>query len=164
MEEMIHDPNRKDRREFYAGGLFICALAVILLVMDPTLAAVAVAAVFGGLLIIFTGIIGRPYVMLDRNGMTFRLLFRMRFCAWAQVRQAGIRDTRAKKAAAEYRFPLVILLPGETSDPLVRDLFQTVLLPNRKEVREFVTAHYGPLDFNETDGLNDWEKRYLGFD
>ena len=76
--------------------------------------------------------------------------------------QVGIRNTKATKVPVEYLFVLVIVIPGPYRHPLLRDAFQSLLVPNQPEIRKFVAAHYGPLDFDDTDTLNNWEKRYYG--
>ena len=163
MEQTINDPNRSDRWSYFGMGGFICTLSLVLPFTNPALPGVGFAALFGGLFIISIGVFSRPYVVLDRSGITYRLLFRKKFCRWAEVAQAGIRNTKATKVPVEYLFPIVIMLPGPFKHPLLRDLFQSLLIPNRPEIRQFVTVHYGPLDFDDTNTLNNWEKRYYHF-
>ena len=77
--------------------------------------------------------------------------------------RVGIRNTKASKVPVEYLFPVVIVLPGPFKQPLLQDLFQSLLIPSLPEIRKFITVHYGPLNFDDTDGLNSWEKQYYGF-
>ena len=163
MEQIIKDPNRSDRWSYFGMGGVVCALSLVLPFTNPALPAVGFAALFGGLFIISIGVFSRPYVVLDQSGVIYRLLFRKKFYRWGEVAQVGIRNTKATKVPVEYLFPIVIVLPGPFKHLLMRGLFQSLLIPNQPEIRKFVTIHYGPLDFDDTNSLNDWEKRYYGF-
>lgn len=164
MEKVIHDPNRSDRRGYLFVGLFVCGLAAILFITDPENLAVAMLSVFAGLLMISIGFLCRPYVVLASNGITRSLFLRKRFYRWDELEQVGIRNTKATRVPVEYLFPIVFFIPAKTKNPLMRDLFYSVSVPNRKEIREFVIACYGAFDFNDIDKLNDWERRYYQFD
>lgn len=166
MEQTIVDPNRSDRWSYFGMGGFVCALALVMPFTNPTFPWVALAALFGGLLIISIGVFSRPYVVLERDGVTYRRLFRKKFFRWNEVAQVGIRNTGATKVPVEYLFPIVIVFPGSKRwyrYRFVRDLFYSALIPSRPEIRKFIAVHYGPLDFDDTNSLNGWEKQYYGF-
>ena len=163
MKQKIVDPNGSDRRTYIIFGMFICGLSVILPTTNPALPGVAIVAVVGGVCIAGIGILSRPYVVLDRNGVTYRWLFRKRFYRWDEVDQVGIRNTKATKVPLEYLFAIVIVFPNGAKYPLLRKPFHAVLVPNRKEIRELVAVRYGHLDFDDTDSLNNWERSYYSF-
>ena len=159
MEQTVKDPNGSDRRGCIGVGLAVLGMAVILLIADSALFLTAMVAIFGGLLIIGMGLLGRPYVVLDRNGLTCRRLFRKKHFRWDEVAKAGIRKAKAYKVPVEYLFPVVIMLPGKPG----RKLLCSVVVPNRPEIRKLIAENRGPLDFDDTNNLNEWEKRYYGF-
>ena len=163
MEQIIKDPNRSDRWGYVIVGVVICALAITLTLLDTAMLPVTCIAVVTSLMVSGMGMLGRPYVVLDRKGVTYRLLFRKKFFQWDEVVQVGIRNTKSTRVPVEYLFPFVIVLPGPFRYSLLRDLFQSLLVPNRPEIRKFVAENYGPLDFDDTNGLNNWEKQYYGF-
>lgn len=164
MEKVIHDPNRSDRWGYLLVGLFVCGLAAVVRISGPVYLAVALLAAFAGLLMIGIGLLSRPYVVLASNGITRRVFFRKKFYRWDELEQVGIRNTKATRVPVEYLFPIVLVLPSKRKNPLMGDLFHSLVVPNRKEIREFVIACYGTLDFNDIDKLNDWERRYYQFD
>ena len=163
MKQAITDPNRSDRWAYFAVGGFIGALSLILPFTNPALPVVGLAALLGGLFIAGIGVLTRPYVVLDQKGITYRLPFRKNFCRWDEVAQVGIRNTKATKVPVEYLFPIVIVLPGLFKHVWLRDLFRTLLVPNRPEIQKYIGAYYGSLDFDDTDSLNNWQKQYYGF-
>ena len=162
MEQAIVDPNRSDRWSYFGMGGFLGVLSLILPFTNPAFPAVGVFALLGGLFMVVIGVFSRPYVVLDPKGVTYRRLLRKKFYPWNEIVQVGIRNTKATKGPVEYLFVLVIVIPGPYRHPLLRDAFQSLLVPNQPEIRKFVAAHYGPLDFDDTDTLNNWEKRYYG--
>ena len=163
MELVIKDPNRSYRRGAMVVAVVLCGLAITQTLIDVSMLPVTCAEIAACLLVCMMGVFGRPYAVLDRNGVTYRLPFRKKFCRWDEVARVGIRNTKATKVPVEYLFPIVIILPGPFKRPLMQELFQTLLIPNQSKIREFVATHYGALDFDDTDGLNNWEKQYYGF-
>ena len=164
MKRTLVDPNRSDRWTYFGMGGFVCALSLVLPFTNPTFPWVGLAALFGGLFIIGIGVLTRPYVVLDRSGVTYRFLLRKKFYRWDEVARVGIRNTKATKVPVEYLFALVIVFPGSPRYPLLWETFHSVLVPGHPEIRKFVEECYGPLDFNDINGLNDWQKRYFRFE
>ena len=166
MEQVIQDPNRSDRWSYIGVGVFLCGLSLILSFTNPGFPTVSIVAVPGGLLTICLGLLSRPYVVMDGRGVTHRFLFRKAFHSWDEILQVGIRNTKATKVPFEYLFPVVIVFPVKQkwqNCRLIQDIFYSVLMPNRPEIRKFIAAYYGALDFDDTDSLNDWQKRVYGF-
>lgn len=161
MEQTVKDPNGSDRRGYVVVGLAFLGTAAFFLITDPALLTVAMVVIFGGFLIIGMGLLGRPYVSLDRNGVACRLLFRKKYFRWDELAKVGIRNTKMSRVPMEYLFAIVIVFPGKGG--WKRDIFCSVVVPNRPEIRKLIAESYGPLDFDDTKNLNDWEKRYFGF-
>lgn len=96
-----------------------------------------------------------PAVTLTEKGVAFRILFRERFFAWSEIRQAGILWRLGK---GMYYNDLVLLLPKGSPRRyhdyffVLRNCFSLIHLPPQGDVRSFVEKHYGPLDFNLADG------------
>ena len=163
MEQIINDPNRSDRRAFVIVGIVLSALAIVQTLVDDSMLPVTCVELVACVLMSIFGMMGRPYVVLDSNGVTYRLPFRKKFCPWNEIGQVGIRNTKATRVPVEYLFSIVIVLPGASKHKWMRDLLQTLVIPNRPEIRRFLDACHGPLDFDDTGALNDWQKKYYGF-
>ena len=163
MEHTINDPNRSDRLGYLLVGVVMCCMSVTLTLVDSSMLPVTCIAAATSLLVCGMGRLGRPYAVLDQKGITYRLLVREKFCRWDEVMKVGIRNTKATKVPMEYLFAIVIVLPGPFKHAWMRDLFQSLVLPNRPEIRAFLDACYGPLDFDDADSLSDWQKRCYGF-
>ena len=165
MKQTIIDPNGSDRRGLVGIGIAFMFIGLIFLVIDVIMLMVAIVVFGSGLVIIGMGLFGRPYVMLDASGVTYRIIFRKKTCSWNDVVQIGIRNIKEYRCPVEYLFPVIIQIPNRSKwpIPLLRDMFSSILLPNRQEIRRFIEENYGSLDFNEINDLNDWEKCYYGF-
>lgn len=164
MEQTINDPNRSERVAYLVIGVVLSCMAVALTLIDRSMLPVTCIAVAASLMVCGVGgQLGRPYVVLDRNGVICRFFLRKKTYQWDKVVQVGIRNTKATRVPVEYLFPLVVVIPGPFRHPLLRELFQSLVIPNRPEIREFIATHYGALDFDDTNALNNWEKQYYGF-
>lgn len=100
-----------------------------------------------------------PVLKLSAEGITVRRFFRSRFYAWKALCQAGILwRCESKGGVSHYFNDFVLILPGGSPRTfrdntfLLRNRWKIVHLPMDPEIRDYVTAHYGPLDFDFTDG------------
>ena len=162
MEQTVRDPNGGERRACIGAGVVFEAMALILWIADSALLTVSVVIAFGGMVIIGMGLLGRPYVVLDRNGVSYRPFIRKLFFRWDEVTRVGIRNMKGTRISKEYMFAVVIALPGKQK--WQQCLFPSVVVPNCPEIKELIEKSYGQLDFDEEKELNDWEKRYYGVD
>ena len=155
--DRIVDPNRPERVAapwiipIFCGIGIVMALLVegyfpvsaVIILISPVISALIAA--------------NRPYAVLTPEGVAVRFVFRERFYAWSEIPQTGIWRGTAAKAGAEYKYPVIILLPGGSArkgewDPLFvdRNLFRAVILPNRQEIRDHIRRYYGCFDFDDT--------------
>lgn len=94
-------------------------------------------------------------VTLSEDGVLIRRLFVPRFWSWDQISQAGILWGRKRYG----RYNDFVLLP-HTGSPrryrdktfVLRNQFRLIHLPATADVRDYVVRHYGPLDFDLSDG------------
>ena len=171
MQEKIVDPNKKDRNSLYAISAFVFAMGMVFFLInsDKPLALMMPAV---GILTIPLASLERPYAVLSPDGVSVRLFLKKEtLYRWSELSQAGIQKTDAKKGGYEYEYAMILLLPngsrrhaGGDKYFTTRNRFRMVRLPPTKDIREYVTKYYGPLDFNDFDKLNDWEKKYYNFD
>lgn len=156
--DRIVDPNRAERMAAPWLMLFFFAAGVVMAVLDGNLLPVGALIVLVGFPVAAIIAANRPYVVLTPAGVRVRFLFRDRIYAWPEILQTGIRRGTAAKAGVEYKYPVVILLPGGSArmgawDPrfVERNLFRLVILPNRPEIRDHIRRYYGCLDFDDTE-------------
>lgn len=94
---------------------------------------------------------------LDENGVTYRQGFRQHFLGWKEIPQAGILCVPLRYG---YQNTLVLLKPGVSPRKYrerdisftLRNTCRLIELANTEAVRSYVVAHYGPLDFDLSDG------------
>ena len=171
MEKCIIDPNRKGRMALYAVSAlaFIPVMVYYLYGKNGLLGPIAFVVAF---LTIPMASLDKPHVVLSPEGVVVRAVWtRKTLYPWKDLFQAGIIRSGAKRGGNEWLFPIVLLLPGAASIGtekknalLTPNWNRQVILPNTKEIREYVLTHYGPLDFNDIEKLNEWEKKYYHFD
>lgn len=133
---------------FFLGG---CLMALPLL--DVQLLSRAAM----GILVTLAAAVVFPHITLTEEGVYVRRLIRTRLYPWTALQQVGIYETLVKKftevTIRNYRFALV--LPGgickEEGMPFETDQDRRYFLqlPVSPELRAFIEAHYGPLDFDE---------------
>lgn len=151
----IVDPNRGVRRILYfLGGS--CALLGFLFPMQTegywiyfSLFAIA------GMMVVVMAAISFPYVVLRHEGVMVRFLFRKRQYRWSEIMGAG-RYWRNKKAPAKENFSLVLVCPLGNG--------KKIQLPNEREIRLFIVAHYGPLNYDNYKGISSYEKKVYKLD
>lgn len=94
-------------------------------------------------------------VTLSEDGVLIRCLFIPRFWSWAQISQAGIL-WRMKRYGRYNDFVLLLHngSPRRYRDMtfVLRNQFKLIHLPATAEARDYVVRHYGPLDFDLSDG------------
>ena len=92
-----------------------------------------------------------PRIVLSEEGIRAQFLFRKHFFTWQEILQAGILY-RVGRGVPAHDF--VLLLPGGSpggnSDKffLLRNRRRLLHLCASEAVCNFVTEHYGPLDFD----------------
>ena len=168
MEHRVVNPNESHRRGVRQVGVFMCCLIGFMIVVDPDMWPVVIVAVFSTATLLIHLLFIRPFVVLDQSGVAVRYFFRQQHYSWDAVERVGIAKLDAKKDPSEYLFPILIILPVEAKQlPTIlwrQKWARTVQLPNRPEIKDIISSCYGPLDFNDTDKLNDWQKKYYKFD
>ena len=153
--EMIN-PWKKERRIFGALGVALAAYGVVMGVRMGSWVTIMGMILFG---LIFVAVFGveYPYAALNEAGVAYRFVFQRRFLPWQEFIQAGICLFENKKAGGVVikSYKLGLLLPsGTPKRPGLRfpqrvNRMKVVYLPDTPEIRDFVIAHYGLLDFDE---------------
>lgn len=111
------------------------------------------SAIWSGLLYFFIARI--PDVSLTENGVLVRVLVRKRLYRWSEVKQAGVlyRWGRYTKYNS-----LVLLKPNgsprryQDKTFVFRNLGKLIEIANTENNRRWIIRHYGPLDFDLSDG------------
>ena len=171
MKENIVNPNKESRCTYLGISILGCGYFLGVYIMRPDIVWALLGCVLVIVALVFS-LANLPYVILSSEGVAVRFLLEKKVLyRWDELLQAGIIRTNAKRGSIEYVFPIVLLLPGgsvrnpeKDDNYLERNRFHKIVLPNKKEIREYVQTYYGPLDFNDIDKLNDWEKKAYKFD
>ena len=114
--------------------------------------------VFDGVLLIWLTIVAfysMAAITFSDEGIAIRVFVRTRHYSWDEIIQAGVL-WRRKKYGYYNDF---VLLPksGRMCDPhkysfVLRNLFQLIHLPYTPDTVSCVLSHYGPLDFDYSNG------------
>lgn len=102
-----------------------------------------------------SGFYETAFVELSDEGIFVRVLLKKQFYQWSEIPQAGIAWRAGGKGDPNW---FVILLPGGSPRKhkditfFLRNTTKLIRLPRTSEVRQYVIAHYGPLDFDLSDG------------
>ena len=103
-----------------------------------------------------------PRIWLGEEGICVKFLFRKHTFHWEQMVQAGILYRPSlRRGFGEGPNYFYILLPGGSPRRYrdwtfpYRNIGKKVRLPNTPEIRDYVIRHYGPLDFDLTDGQSE---------
>lgn len=95
-----------------------------------------------------------PWITLTEDTIGVMVLFKSRQYPWKSVCQIGI--LRLRREWQEYP-DFVILLPGGSPRKhndrtfKIRNFGKLIHIPNTPAIRQYIVAHYGPLDFNLWD-------------
>ena len=99
-----------------------------------------------------------PIVELKEDGIYCRVLFKTKFYKWCAIEQAGILWSMGRYE----RFnDLVLLKPGGSKRKYkdktfrLRNLGKLIHIMHTEDNIRFVCKHYGPLDFNLSDGRDE---------
>lgn len=107
-----------------------------------------------------------PVITLKPDGVCVRILLRNRFYPWTQIKQAGVLYRIGRgflhSIGMEDQYNEIILLKwnGVPLDPynvtlfLMRNMGKAIRCPYSPEAKSYIIAHYGPLAFDYTDGIN----------
>ena len=94
-------------------------------------------------------------ITLSDEGVAIRVFLRTRHYSWDEIMQAGVLWRRKKYGY----YNDLALLPktGRMCDPhrhsfVLRNLFQLIHLPYTPDTVSYVLAHYGPFDFDYSNG------------
>lgn len=153
----IVNPWKKERRVFGVMGAILAAYGVALGVYAGTWVPVAGMTLLS-LIFVTVFDMDYPYVAMSEAGVAYRFFLRRRFLPWPEFRQAGICLFENKKATGivHKSYRLGLLLPGGVPKTLGRrisyykNMGRIIYLPDTREIRAFVIAHYGLLDFDES--------------
>lgn len=153
----IVNPWGEERRVFGVVGAFVgvCGAIVGLVTGDWLVAAFSILIALVFVAGFFTDY---PYVSMNDAGVTFRFLLRRQFLPWPEFRQAGVClfQTRKPGGIVHNSYKLGLLLPnGVPKMPgqrisYHRNLGCILYLPDTRQIRDYIIAHYGLLDFDES--------------
>ena len=95
---------------------------------------------------------------MNPEGVYVRVFIRRRFYPWSSIRQAGILWRLGRGC----RYNEIILLKQNgfrrgyrDGGFLARNLFKIIHIPYTEAARAYIVAHYGPLDFDLSDGRSE---------
>lgn len=152
----IINPWKKERKFFGAMGAILAAYGVVMGVRMDSWVTIIGMPLFG---LIFVAVFGveYPYAVLCEAGVTYRFVFRPSFLPWKELIQVGICLFENKKAGGVVlkSYKLGLLLPsGVPKMPGQRISYyknwgRIIYLPDTPEIRDYIIAHYGLLDFDE---------------
>ena len=156
---------RADREwsDFYRVWLFLMWLvpmlflvALIVKFFTPVLLVLAAQAVWT--LLLYPGLREYSRIVLLEEGVQARVLFRKKIYAWKDIIQAGIVWRLGRSG---YYNDFVLVKQGgsrrryKDKTFLMRNSGKLIHINTSKDVRDFVIRHYGPLDFDLTNGQED---------
>ena len=96
-----------------------------------------------------------PRVVLLKEGVQVRILFRKKLYPWEDIFQAGIAWHVGRSG---YYNDFVLVKRGgsrrryKDKTFFLRNMGKLIHIRNSKDVRDFVIQHHGPLDFDLTNG------------
>ena len=119
------------------GDLWLIPLAILLLTPFGILIGVPI-------------LLHSPRLLLQRDGVTEKVLFRTNFYYWKDFQQAGVVWIKNRGVISH---EIVMLKPGGKKREFRDDFFELknigkiVYIPYTEETLNFVTSRYGTLDF-----------------
>lgn len=99
-----------------------------------------------------------PRVLLTEEGIWVRFVFRKQYFSWSEILQAGILWRMGR---GMWYNDFVLLLPNgyprqyKDKTFLLRNYGKIIHMKVTEEVRNYVIKHYGPLDFDLSDGKSE---------
>ncbi len=153
--EKIIDPNRGVRRILYGLGGCCIPLGFLFPMQTEGFWIYFSLFAFVGMMVVVMAAIEFPYLVLSCEGVMVRFLFRKRHYRWSEIMEAG-RYWRNKKAPAKENFSLVLVCPLGKG--------KRIQLPNEREIRLFILAHYGYLNYDNYKGISSYEKKMYKLD
>lgn len=142
-------------------GIFYLLIWAAVIQSQVAMEAVGLLLLLGALwgLLCYAALTDIPRVDLSEKGIRVRVLLYSRSYTWKEIRQAGILYRRGRNC---WYNQLVLLPPGGSprkyKDKLfvLRNYFVLIKLPlYTEEIRSYVCCHYGPLDFDLSDGKSE---------
>ena len=95
---------------------------------------------------------------LTPEGVYVRGMFRKRFYPWSSIRQAGVLWCQGRGI----QYNEIVLLKSSGSPRryrdrwfLLRNPFKVIHIPCKEEIKQYIIKHYGPLDFDLSDGRSE---------
>ena len=157
MDSEIVNPWKEDRTVLNVLGIYIGILGVAMGVYYRAWLPVIVLPLVGISLVTMISM-DQPHVVLNDAGVAVRFVVIRRFFTWAELQQAGICLFEIKKACGIVHkvYKMGLLLPnGVPKRPGQRisyhkNMGRIVYLPDTQQIRDFVIAYYGLLDFDES--------------
>ena len=157
MAAEIVNPWKEDRMVLNVLGIYIGILGVAMGAYYRAWLPVIVLPLLGISLVTVIAM-DQPHVILNDTGVTVRFVVIRRFFTWAELRQVGICLFETKKPGGIVRktYKLGLLLPDGLPKKVgqriqyYRNMGRIVYLPDTPEIRAFVIARYGLLDFDES--------------
>mgnify|MGYP006967390445 CR=1 FL=1 len=166
----IVDPNRGSRIVIYILGVSVILAGVGLCALVQWSAIPLILYTIVGMVVMGIAEVCFPYVVMSREGILVRNLLMKKNYKWDEIKQAG-KYWRNRKSPAQVNFSFVLVCPngspkrtGRDRLFLERNLWKAISLPNEREIRLFITEHYGPLDFDDYKGLGSYEKKLYKLD
>ena len=157
MTAEIVNPWKADRTALAVLGICISSWGVVMGVCYRAWLPVILMPLVA-LSLVATFAMDHPSVVLNDEGVTVRFLLTKRFLNWKHFRQAGICLFENKKfggvSVKFYRIGL--LMPGGVPKwpgqrfQYAKNILHVMLLPDTPEIRDYIIAHYGLLDFDES--------------
>lgn len=143
------------------SGIWLFVLAVMMVYgwregeMEFGVIALVAGAFCGVLVLMYSILTDVATGELTKEGIHIRVFLLRRFYPWAGIRQAGVLWRMGR--GMHYN-ELVLLKPGGSPRKyrdrlfVLRNRFRLIHLGDSTAIREFVIRHYGPLDFDLSDG------------
>ena len=153
----IVNPWIEERRLFGVVGAVTAIFGVAVGAYIGAWAAVVGVSLFA-LIFVAVFFADYPYVSMSEAGVSLRFLLRRRFLPWREFRQAGCCLFEIKKPGGivhnSYKLGLLLpngvpKMPGQRIS-YYKNMGRILYLPDIPENREFIIAHYGLLDFDES--------------
>ena len=141
-------------------GFFTVLLLLIMIIAEKNEGYLATVLLLSSVLAIFWLFLAWQWQEdapgeMTPEGVYVRVFIRRRFYPWSSIRQAGILWRLGRYC----RYNEIVLLKQNGSRRgyrdggfLARNFFKIIHLPHSEAARAYIVAHYGPLDFDLSDG------------